>query len=91
MGELSVVFPFSGLQKTGIIWIDYISQNKPVELKYVKYYFISFRNVINHKENLVSMIFHDLNQFFELEEWFIKALYSTNVVFETLCTINSNE
>ena len=63
MSELLAVFPFLGLQKTEIIWIDYISKNKSIELKY---FFISFRNVVNYKENLVSMIFNDLNPFLEL-------------------------
>ena len=91
MNELSAVFPFSRLQETGIISVEYISQNKPVEPKSLKYYLISSRKVGNSKENVTSMIFNDLYPFLEIKELLIKAFYITSLLFETLCKINSNE
>ena len=61
MNEFAAVCPFSGLPDTGIVWVDYIPQKKLVELKSLKYYFISFRNVGIYQEDVTSRIFNDLN------------------------------
>ncbi len=91
MKEFAAVCPFSGLPDTGIVWVDYIPQNKLVELKSLKYYFISFRNVGIYQEDVTSRIFNDLYPLLEPEELLIKTRYSTRGGIETTCTINSNE
>ena len=91
MNEFAAVCPFSGLPDTGIVWIDYISQNKLVELKSLIYYFISFRNVGFYQEDVTSRIFNDLNPLVENEALLIKTRYSTRGAIDTTCTINSNE
>ena len=91
MNEFAAVCPFSGLPDTGIVWVDYIPQNKLVELKSLKYYFISFRNVGINQKDVTSRIFNDLNPLLEPEELLIKTHYSTNEGIDTTCTINSNE
>ena len=91
MNEFAAVCPFSGLPDTGIVWIDYIPQNKLVELKSLKYYFISFRNVGIYQEDVTSRIFNDINPLLEPEELLIKTRYSTRGGIDTTCTINSNE
>ena len=88
MNEFAAVCPFSGLPDTGIIWFDYIPQNKMVELKSLKYYFISFRNVGIYQEDVTSRIFNDLNPLLEPEELLIKTSYSTRGGIDTTCTIN---
>ena len=45
LNEFATVCRFLGLPDTVLVWIDYISQKKLIELKSMKYYFISFRNV----------------------------------------------
>ena len=45
MTEFTAVCPFSGLPDTGIVWVDYIPRQKLLELKALKYYFLTFRNV----------------------------------------------
>ena len=60
MNEFASVCPFSGLPDTGIVWVEYIPQNQLVELKSLKYYFISFRNVGIYQEDVTSRIFNDL-------------------------------
>ena len=72
MNEFAAVCPFSGLPDTGIVWVDYIPQNKLVELKSLKYYFISFRNVGIYQEDVTSRIFNDLNPLLEVEKLLIK-------------------
>ena len=91
MNEFAVVCPFSGLPDTGIVWVDYIPQNKLVELKSLKYYFISFRNVGIYQEDVTSRIFNDLYPLLEPEEFLIKTPYSTRGGIDTTCIINSNE
>ena len=91
MNEFTEVCPFLGLPDTGIVWVDYIPQNKLVELKSLKYYFISFRNVGIYQEEVTSWIFNDLNPLLEPEELLIKTRYSTRGGIDTTGTINSNE
>jgi len=91
MNEFAAVCPFSGLPDTGIVWVDYIPQNKLVELKSLKYYFISFRNVGIYQEDVTSRIFNDLYPLLVPEELLIKTRYSTRGGIDTTCTINSNE
>ena len=91
MNEFSAVCPFSGLPDTGIVWVDYIPQNKLVELKSLKNSFISFRNSGIYQEDVTSWIFNDLNPLLEPEELLIKTRYNTRGGIDTTCTINSNE
>ena len=91
MNEFATVCRFSGLTDTGIVWVDYIPQNKLAELKSLKYYFISFRNVGIYQEDVTSRIFNHLNPLLEPEELLIKTRYSTRGGIDTTCTINSNE
>ena len=91
MNEFAAVCPFSGLPDTGIVWVDYIPQIKLVELKSLKYYFISFRNIGIYQEDVTSRISNDLNSLLEPEELLIKTRYSTRGGIDTTCTINSNE
>ena len=74
-----------------IVWVYYIPQNKLVELKSLKYYFISLCNVGIYQEDVISGICNDLNLLLEPEELLIKTLYSTNEGIDNTCTINSNE
>ena len=91
MNEFAAVCPFSGLPDTGIVWVDYIPQNKLIELKSLKYYFIYLRFIGIYQEDVTSGIFSDLNPLLDLEELLIKTRYSTRGGIDTTCTINSNE
>ena len=91
MNKSVVVCPFLGLPDTGIVCVDYIPQNKLVELKSLKYFFSSLRNVGIYQVDVTSGICNDLNLLLESEELLIKTNYSTNEGIDTTCTINSNE
>ena len=73
MNEFEAVCPFLGLSDTGIVWVYYIPQNKLVELKSLKYYFISLHNVGIYQEDVISGICNDLNLLLEPEELLIKT------------------
>ena len=77
LNEFATVCRFLGLPDTVLVWIDYISQKKLIELKSMKYYFISFRNVDFFQEDVTSRIFNDLNPLVEPEELLIKTLFGT--------------
>ena len=75
LNEFATVCRFLGLSDTVLVWIDYISQKKLIELKSMKYYFISFRNVDFFQEDVTSRIFIELNPLVEPEELLIKTLF----------------
>jgi len=91
MNEFAAVCPFSGLPDTGIVCVKYIPRQKLVELKALKYYFLSFRNVGIFQEAATAKIFDDLYPLLEPEELLIKTRYSTRGGIVATCTIDSNE
>ncbi len=58
--EFSAVCPFSGLPDYGRLTIRYIPNEKLVELKSLKYYIVSFRQVGIYQENALIRIYKDL-------------------------------
>ena len=91
MNEFAAVCPFSGLPDTGIVWVEYIPRQKLVELKALKYYLLSFRNVGIFQEAATARIFNDLYPLLEPEELLIKTRYNTRGGIDATCTIDSNE
>jgi len=58
--EFTAVCPWTGLPDFGTLTITYIPQDKLVELKSLKYYLNSFRNVGILQEHAVNRILNDL-------------------------------
>ena len=58
--EFTCVCPKTGLPDFANIIIDYVPNNKIVELKSLKLYFISYRNLGIFHENVVNKILDDL-------------------------------
>jgi len=58
--EFTAVCPWTGLPDFGTLTITYIPQDKLVELKSLKYYLTSFRNVGILQEHAVNRILNDL-------------------------------
>lgn len=58
--EFSAVCPFSGLPDFGDLIVKYIPNRMLVELKSLKYYIISFRQVGIYQENATVRIYNDL-------------------------------
>ena len=59
--EFSAVCPFSGLPDIAYVKIEYYpTGGKCVELKSLKYYFVSFRNVGIYQEATTKRIYNDL-------------------------------
>jgi len=60
--EFTCLCPFSGLPDFANISIEYIPTNKLIELKSLKYYLYSFRNVKIYNEHAVDRIIEDLRK-----------------------------
>ncbi len=58
--EFTAVCPFSGLPDFATIHIHYIPGKEIVELRSLKYYLFSFRNVGIYQEHLVNRILEDV-------------------------------
>jgi len=58
--EFTAVCPFSGLPDFATLRINYIPRNDILELRSVKYYLFSFRNVGIYQEHVVNRILEDL-------------------------------
>jgi 7-cyano-7-deazaguanine reductase len=58
--EFTAVCPFSGLPDFASIRIDYTPAKVIIELRSLKYYLFSFRNVGIYQEHLVNRILDDL-------------------------------
>ena len=84
--EFSAVCPFSGLPDIANVIIEYYPiGGKCVELKALKYYFTSFRNVGIYQEAATKRIFTDLKNILKSEKLKITTVYNIRGCFETTC------
>lgn len=60
--EFTAVCPWSGLPDFGTVKIDYIPGKVLIELRSLKYYLLSYRNVGIYQEHAVNRILDDLVQ-----------------------------
>ena len=84
--EFSAVCPFSGLPDIAYIKIEYYpTGNLCIELKSLKYYFSSFRNVGIYQEGATKRIFEDLKSKLKTERIRVTSIYNIRGGFETTC------
>tara|TARA_B100001971_G_C18112546_1_gene495018 strand:- start:136 stop:525 length:390 start_codon:yes stop_codon:yes gene_type:complete len=84
--EFSAVCPFSGLPDLAYVKIEYYPEGrKCVELKSLKYYFISFRNVGIYQEAVTKRIFEDLQKTLGTKKLIVTTIYNTRGGFDTTC------
>jgi len=89
MNEFSAVCPFSGLPDYGIVWVNYTPDCTLVELKSLKYYFMSFRQVGIFQEAVTARIYNDLSFLLKPLEMEIKTRYNTRGGIDTTCSVHS--
>jgi 7-cyano-7-deazaguanine reductase len=87
--ELSAVCPFSGLPDYGFLRINYVPDKKIIELKSLKYYLISFRNVGIYQEALTNRIFKDLKKVLKPRYLRVETDYNTRGGIDSNCVIDS--
>jgi len=74
--EFTAVCPFSGLPDFGTLKISYVPDKLCVELRSLKYYLLSFRQVGIFYEHLVNRILDDLVELCQPLEMTVEADYT---------------
>ena len=84
--EFSAVCPFSGLPDYAFLKIEYYPEgDKCVELKSLKYYIVSFRNVGIYQEAVTKRIHGDLKALLDTSKLQVTTIYNTRGGFDTTC------
>ena len=89
--EFSAVCPFSGLPDFAKVTIRYIPASKIVELKSLKYYFISFRNVGIYQEKATDRIFKDIYKLLKPKYLLVETIYNTRGGIDSKCAIEKGK
>ena len=88
--EFSAVCPFSGLPDIARVKIEYFpTGGKCIELKSLKYYFTSFRNVGIYQEAVTKRINDDLSSILKTKKIQITTIYNIRGGFKTVCVEGS--
>lgn len=84
--EFSAVCPFSGLPDIAEVKIEYFPLGgKCVELKALKYYLTSFRNVGIYQEAVTKRIYNDLKNILNTNKLKVTTDYNVRGGFYTKC------
>ena len=84
--EFSAVCPFSGLPDYAYLKIEYYPEGgRCIELKSLKYYIISYRNVGIYQEAATRRIYEDLKNVLQTPRIRITTTYNTRGGFDTTC------
>jgi 7-cyano-7-deazaguanine reductase len=86
-GEFSAVCPYSGLPDYARLTISYVPKAKCVELKSLKYYITSYRNVGIFQEHATARLAEDLFRLLEPQRLTVRTLYNVRGGFETTCSV----
>lgn len=89
--EFSAVCPFSGLPDIATVIIDYIPNKFCLELKSLKYYFVSFRNVGIYQEEATNRIFQDINKILKSKYLKITTIYNTRGGIDATCVVEKGK
>ena len=85
--EFSAVCPFSGLPDVAEVVITYIPSAKILELKALKYYFVSFRNVGIYQEKATDRIFNDIKKILNPKYLLVETIYNTRGGIDAKCAM----
>ena len=84
--EFSAVCPFSGLPDIAFVEINYYPYTgKALELKALKYYFLSFRNVGIYQEGVTHKIHKDLCKILGHKKVSVRTTYNTRGGIDVVC------
>lgn len=85
--EWSCVCPFSGLPDFGELVIEYIPRESLVELKSLKYYLVSFRQVGIYQEQATNRLFSDLFELLAPAYLKVTTIYNTRGGIDSTCFV----
>ena len=89
--EFSAVCPYSGLPDFAILTIRYIPSDRCVELKSLKYYVMSYRNVGIFQEHATARLAEDLQRLLKAQTLTVTTRYNLRGGFETTCSVTLGE
>lgn len=85
--EFTAVCPWSGLPDFGKVSIRYLPKMKILELRSLKYYLLSYRNVGIYQEHAVSRMLDDLVQVVDPQWMEITLDYKVRGGIHTVCKV----
>lgn len=85
--EFSAVCPFSGLPDFATLTIRYIPGKSCVELKSLKYYVLSYRNVGIYQEHATAKVAEDLFGVLQPRSITVSTVYNVRGGFDTTCKV----
>ncbi len=85
--EFSAVCPFSGLPDFATLTIRYIPGKSCVELKSLKYYVLSYRNVGIYQEHATAKLAEDLFGVLKPKSLTVTTVYNIRGGFDTRCSV----
>jgi 7-cyano-7-deazaguanine reductase len=83
--EFSAVCPFSGLPDIARVTVTYVPTKRCVELKSLKYYYVSFRNVGIYQEHATDRILRDLVALLQPKRLTVVTDYNVRGGIHTVC------
>jgi len=85
--EFSAVCPFSGLPDYGIFKLEHVPDKLCIELKSLKYYLTSYRNVGIYQEAATNRLFQDLYKILKPSYMKLTTIYNTRGGIDATCVI----
>lgn len=85
--EFSAVCPFSGLPDIAKLTLEYVPSNACIELKSLKYYIMSYRNVGIFQEHATARLAEDLQQILRAKTLTVTTVYNVRGGFLTTCRV----
>ena len=88
--EFSAVCPYSGLPDYAYLSVEYVPAETIVELKSLKYYLVSYRNVGIFQEHATKRLYADLQALLKPQYLCVKTVYNTRGGIDATCEIRSD-
>lgn len=85
--EFSAVCPYSGLPDYATLRIEYVPSDRCIELKSLKYYVTSFRNVGIFQEHATARVAVDLFGVLQPKSLTVTTVYNVRGGFDTTCMV----
>lgn len=89
--EFSAVCPFSGLPDIATLTLTYVPSDSCIELKSLKYYVMSYRNVGIFQEHATARLAEDLQGVLKAKTLTVTTKYNVRGGFLTTCSVTLPE
>jgi len=89
--EFSAVCPFSGLPDVAKVKIEYVPARHCIELKSLKYYLVSYRNVGIYQEDATNRLFTDIWRAAKPRYMKLTTIYNTRGGIDSKCSIEKGK